>query len=821
MKSNRIWIFIVWMVTVVVALLMVFGLAELCIGQERPFTFDDFSGGINHNGNWSLIQQNQCYYLRNVVIDDPIGALKVRPGVTLVRDSLTLYSQTLSLHSHKLDNGNTFLFHLEQWTDSGFASIYASNSTGRFTGAEPASRHWAEWLYPTPGHWLTWHGKDYFFNGRNRPRVFDLNYPPLNTVRAFAPVHHAAPGQLEADPIAVPGNLNGWYQYAQIVQVPCSAQVAASVPWSKRFGVLSVPVEAYDEKIRVTNYYGLISDSTCTVAAADSFWVLTVRTRGNSNDYDTDSLFKVDSVRLRNDEIANYEFTDTISDASLTASTFWGKIRDTIDIGNVHLVLGVGYKRDTLDHVYAPGSLTFLTRDTGSLPDDTIVGGYCFGVTHLRNLYTMTFRDKITGIETDSCRILVFSAIGQFIRNVTLGVPLPPSSRYDRILYRAHHAVRPPYESGYSGYESQVFYALDTITDDTVTIFVDTAQPCSLEVYNEPYNRRVPITNYAGAITHENVMYAWDAEQVYVSVADTAIFPFFNALEFDLGQGDPIVRLVSFEGFIAVYKRYSTWILYTRDGTVYDARKGNDGLGLVAPYAVASYGATNFVVGQSGLYSEVANPYRDNDLDRDYLDDAFPLYTASETDLLKTNAIIFNDRLMISYPDEDMTRVLYLKTNGWGEWTYAFQAACIYDTAWGKDVQARRVMVFVKPGTTELYLIDDSATTDAGDTLKGYWQKKYLGFESELPMVVSEARLWSSGGFPDSTEIDVDILNERSWALGSTTFNKLQNGYGKRYFLAAANNVGHFLWLRMWIPKVASDIVVHKFELVTNPAGLD
>ena len=816
-----------WLLRLVLALVLC-GL--VACDEVRSESFRDFSGGLNTATNWTMVKPNQFQQVLNWVLDDPVGALTIRPGFRKVGDTLLSYQKEyLSLHSHKFETGQVFLDAVVQLKDSGWARLYRSPANSYHARDSVLATK----LYPNRGWWCSFNGADYFWNGRNRPLVI-TNQKGKNEC---APVNMVAPGQPEVKPIAVTGNLNGVYQYAILGEVPCSLLVSANPKWSMRPSTLSLPVLATNEKVEISNFLPISNDSGCP-APADTVheWFKILRTRANRSDYDTDSLFVIDSFHITRSTVAAKLYRDTLADSSLHAVRYWGRIGKTplafdtlTSYSWAHRWLYQALLDPKRHNSYSAGQISLLASDTGNAHHkDTVFGsGY---IDHDRAmLYSYYLWDSRTGIQSDTApATFLWSTTGK--KNFTISVPPPPSRRYYRVLVRANIADRAFYSdttkaqwsitldqktnqfvlrpkavgsylfSWIKEWDAIPLYILDTLRDSAQSIYWDTLGPFGVETYKPIYDRRVPLTNYKGAIVHDGRLFAWDGNTVYVSTSDTADFPFFN--QFDLGpdDGDYITGLASFEGFVLVYKSNSTWVLYTKDGQVYDQRKASKGFGAVSPQAIASYAATQIVLGPRGVAQESGNPYRDNDIAHQFISDPIKnLIVRPAIQMAQATAATIADKVLISYPGTDSLFVLFAKTGGWGIWGFDFSASTPYDTSATPGTAAFDQLVFARPNDNQLYVLDDTATTDASTAYSAVWQKNNLS-DNELEQTVNELRMLTTSNVSDTVKAAVLITNELGDTLIQTSIGQLARQFHRKRLAAQKNRVGHSFNLRITLP---------------------
>lgn len=847
----------------------------LCFGAlacaQQPITITDFSGGMNTSSNWTIVGKNQSQQMLNWVLDDPTGALTVRPGYIVVSggtaaaDTLpSKYGQYISLHSRRFSDGKAFLDAVVTLPDSGYAKIFRSVANTYYVvkGYETGIG-WQEVrtqvtkLHPTRGTWVTFGGNDYYFNGRNRMQV--LTRPKVYT--EAAPVFPPAPGQPEAKPINLTGSLNGTYMYTILSEMPCSVLVSTAPKWADLPGVLSMPTLAIKEKIEISNFWPLTRDSGCTsFSDTVQVWFKILRTRGNSNNFDTDSLFVIDSILRPSKRADTILYTDTTGDATLTAGRYWGLIEHLSGPRSSRWPTPVYWDSAAREgNLCAPGQMGWLYTDSGSNADTVFADGSAFNSAAV--LYTWALVDKQTGAPSDTAPSLIVTGDGadQTHENITLYVPPPPSKRYDRVLLRSNIGYRiPVYDTIDYGFEllsqpkrtltelierikqasllprtrmrysinsfdtwAPVFYVLDTLTDSTVTTYWDTTGWAELELQHGMYERRVPITHYSGAIVHEQRMFCWDDEGVYVSIPDTPMFAADDEFLFDDGSGEKVVGLSAFEGFIIVYMSNSTWVLYTRDGTIYDQRKISRGFGAVSPHTIVPYGGRQFVLGQRGVAEETGNVYRDNDVTRSLVSDPIRnILLRPVSSMAAATAGTYVDRILFSYPGSDSTFVLFGKTGGWGLWDFDMLASCLYDSSSVPGVTPSEQFVFSRPNDKRLYALADTVYSDsAGLSYTAVWEKLNLS-PNDLPQALSELTLLSTSTVADSVDLTLTIVSDRGDTLFAGSIDSLQTKFHRERMSAAANNVGHWFDITLTAPS-AKKITINGLTLKSETAGTD
>ena len=789
----------------------------LFIAQGRPEGIYDFSGGMNTSSSWPFVAGNQGYRCQNFVLDDPVGTLRPRHGFHAVTDSLADYTRIRSLNTYRFQTWDGFLFQVVQRdTVTKECDLYVSDANKYNLNTKLASH-----LYPNTGQWVNWLGAQYYFNGR-QPAIVVTGGPHSFEAAEMIP---PGPGQLLAIPLAEAGPLDGEYIYGVVGQIPCSTVVPT---WSKRSATLSRAIPVDSGKVRLTNFYAMGADSAC--AAPDSLWYLLVRTRGNHNDWNEDSLFIVDSLHRANSSTDTIVWIDSLSDTLLDSTRFWNWLRDRLDLAGGDTA-DFAWNRGQLNKGYALGSMTMISLVSADSGEATILPGTTPGGCHQANLYAYTLLDRETNVQSDTSRLLrIGRAYGQGDSSMTFGVPLPPSGRYYRVVYRAHMLLGeiPLSPADYnpnpwSGYLCPPFYAVDTIYDSTATTWFDNHDPAKVETDNEMYDRQLPANILSGAIIHEAKMYGWDRQRIYASLPDTARFPALTNVAFDLDDGERIYGAMSFEGYIIVYKANSRWVLFTTDGEIYKRSKASKGIGMIAPHSLSQYQGANIYLGPQGVSYEVDSRYRAEKAERQdkYLSDPIRnLLVRDQASMVDAVGIVVGERWLLSLSGTDTTFVYFFRTGGWGIFDFDFADAVLYDTV-GTEHAGFEHLWFMKDSDERLYVWDEADSTDNGSPFLAAWEKRWLFRESWGYSTFHSAILQQRSTMQATETVLLTMRDEDSVLVGVLAFDSLashQYRHG-RYATSPANRGFHHLNIGLLVAN-RPELQIQGLDLDVRPGGL-
>lgn len=794
--------------------------------ESRPYEIHDFSGGINTNDNIWQIKPNQSFQSRDWVLDDPTGALTIRPGFISVFDTDTVI---YSLFSHRFINGNDYMFMSQHHTTSVGNKIARFNEGSLAAYDDGVNIRLKQHLYPIRGVWSSWLDNIYFFDGVNLPRIIlDAGSSTEDHfVDAMIPI---APGQPWVINQGIAGNLKGDYMYCILAEVPCSTLV-----FSKRPGPFSTKINFKNEQAYIGNIYPTIDADGCTIPASQTYRIL--RTRADKFNA-TDSLFEVyELTKTNTDDPFFLLYIDNTADASLDTDSigvggdYWGLI------GWVGLAYTSRYTQDSVisndaNDAYTPGSLTRLALDTGTHSGDISD----LTADHTYNAYTITFIDTLTGRESDTTRSLWVWAVygGDGLNDVTLGLPMIPdylNEHYVRILYRAKimldwdvslgpgpNFVGKPFENPY------IFYALDTIVLDTQTTYWDTLSWDSSEgndwgisVRNEPLDNNPLLDIFEGAIIHEARMFTWTEQRVYASNYDTAEFNPIENVTFDMDDGDRIIGIASFEGYIVVYKTKSIWILYTDDGVIVDRAKRSVDYGMISFASLDNYHGSNIYLGIDGITFEKDSRYRSNKIIREFLtDDIKNIFLRSVDEMATMVGQTFDDKALYSYPGTDSTFVYFFKTGGWLIWSFSFSDAVLFDTVSINVRTPYDKLYFSMEDSSQIFLYDSGDTSNNGTDFVGVWEKKYIGI-SYLAQFLETIHLWKDIIAPAEDSITIFIEDENGNSIDVLGFDSLSFKYDYSHVLS---DKAHWFSIRIECPNFLN-ATINGLDLQIMSNGID
>jgi len=804
------------------------------MGQDRPTGFYDFAGGLNTADNWSFVKPNQAQQCHNWLLDDPVGALTVRPGYHAVTDSLANHTRIWSIYSHKFPTGEGFLFQSLQskasYTDSGVAcDIYVSGNHGYAAVTDLGGL-----LYPEALIWLSWLDQQFLFSRHNVPRVVTGGPSDFRMDYLIPP----AVGQLVAEAYSAPaGALSGEYRYSYAFERCDSPGV-----FNPCGGTLSLPVLVEDGRAILHNFAGPVSHTyvygdtvggtigiyldTC-VTEADSTRTLVLRTRANRNDFGTDSLFVVDTFYIDNTDPASVSYTDNVPDSALqfyiTLADFEAAYQDTIPPWHVPTEFAA-YRRPGQVRVDSAYWSSGISANAGLCP--VVVAGDTCRFTS----YFVICLDTIDGRVSDSAAQYLYE---QRIDTTTppdwewkapidtmwLTIPAPSSDRYVRLLYRAHAKVDSINADG-RHFTYTDYYLVDTVLGDTITFFEDTTSYTTL-ITKPTYERTLVETHFNGAIVHEARMWAWDDHRVYASNPDTAgAWGVFDNIEFDMDDGDRIIGLSSQEGYIVVYKTNSMWILWTDDGEIQDRKKVARGMGMISPHTLDQYLGANIFLGLQGVFSETDGKFKDNAPDRTFLSDPIKNLLVREPDQMAgASGLVLGNRYFLSLPGTDTTFVYFFDAGGWGTFGFDFFDACRYDTVNADDYTVFNEMCFIRDDDERVFVWDSNDTTDNGLDFDAVWHKTHIQRDPWGMQSLRGAVLQASAG--DSDSVVVTTTTERAAPLGTMVFDSLGSYvYRKRYVAPVSNRLFHHMDLTITAPN-RSALTINALDLEFGRAGQD
>lgn len=818
-----------------------------------PHSVFDFSGGMNTASSFSKVAGNQFYRAQNWLLDDPDGAATVRPGYVAVTDSLAAYSKIASIYGTRHENGDPFLFQLLTTNSGKYGNLFVSDKYGY-----SAQDSLYPYIYPTRGHWLTWLDYVFYFNGKN-PAVMVAGGPDKMFADALVP---PAPGQLSCWPLDEGGTLAGEYIYGIVAEIPGES----NYDWAERVSTLSLPVMLDSQTVYLRSFTRWITSSTPTDFAYsgtpnNAEWqtdFLLVRTRANCLS-SSDSLFVVDTLKMIDtSEVQTLVYKDTISDTNLTTRTncFWKTIQDATTC-NSDTIPSLKWN----DRHYALGQPSFLAYSDSCCLDTSFAGDSTYCDTVLRwcnypfcvNLqwvwpmyveYVVTYLDTLTGRESDtSVRLSVaycndsgltpssFPVARKPMVSITIGLPPVPSSRYSRVIYRQmQYLTYDGISSTRLGYGDTTkwvihkttpggFYCLDTVKNPDDTSYVDKMSESRLTTYNDTYVRQVSDKILKGAIIHEERMFAWDDHRVYYSqTADPFSWGLTDYVEFGTDEGDRIVYLASYDGYIIVYMTNSIYILYTDDGTVYSRSKKTAGVGMVAPFSMVRHDNQNFFLSKKGLSYETGNIYREQSLVRGTWSDPVKNLIIRALDSMgQACAVSVDDRLLLSYPGTDSSFVFSLANNAWGVWTFDFSQGVLYDTMRTPDYTVSDQLCFIKDDDERIFVLVDSVYTDDGKDYQAVLEKWHIA-QSVFCQSMQRADLWIDAAENDSDSVVVAVFDEEGDSLLSVVFDSLDRRFERRFLLADSNAVSHWFNVRLTAPN-RENITVEGMTFYVSPAG--
>lgn len=773
--------------------------------SETVLTVPDFSGGLNVNSVPTRVAENQSSICTNWQLDDPTGALRLRPGYRYLTNAVSNYGRIWGLYGYKGTNLTPFLMGAQQRDDSNWCKIFISSAASFGITNEPTGFN--KYIWPAPGLWMRWFSSVIYSDGVNEPKL--INKLPNNSF-TIDNVALSAPGQVETYILNQSGNLKGEYIYTTVAQIPCSAFTSSNMAWSSRCGILSKVVNPYNQKIALRNFYPMIADSECV--APDSIWVLILRTKANRGRDCADSFYVLDSLRLSNSRTDTIVYIDNKADASL--GRIWNSIYKSQQVGFAQT------NHNTIRKNYFYGGFTHITYDTG-----TPQGVFRPATGGAYMLYQIYLLDTITNRVSDTTPIMVWRPSFD-TTNFTIGIPLAQNPGVVRVIVRSLvEQIVVGTNVRCRNQFSHPIRLIDTIYDSTQAVYFDTL---SHQVWADSLldvEHNVPYTIFKGYASHDGLLFAWDDSRVYVSRSDTLTdFSALDDISLDFDDGEPIVRCESFDNYLAVFKANSVWLLFsTGDDNFYGRAKNASGFGLVAKQAMVSNDGKLFYLTKDGVVNALPSAYKDVGIDAQYLSYPIRNILLRSIDSMK-DAVAFNydGKYLLSYPNTDSSFVYFQSTGGWGVWTFGFSAATMYDTLQRDFFQPFQNMVFTKPNDDRLFIFDDRDSNDvisSGSTvaITGTWEKRWM---APSLGTVTPANFWlRTDTTGDSTKVlTATFYNERGATLDQRTYNNLNKGFAT----SSVNNLrtpAREITLRLSLTGATPRTKIFGFSLGVEPTG--
>jgi hypothetical protein len=514
---------------------------------------------------------------------------------------------------------------------------------------------------------------------------------------------------------------------------------------------VSHPISAYDEYILHANL--LFHGVTVTCDTDDNMWndisFELFRTKANPSKLDT--FWRVAQyVSLTAAELDTLRIIDSIPDDSLGIGFY----------DSVHIFDDAKRGRGA-DTVFRMGAPTYIGRNTDTtscLPHDSLNA--------IAMVYAITYRDTITGFESDTGRNLyVFYDADD--TNFTIGIPPIPAGRDHmiRTLYKGYIYNTPkddgdgaiiagvdtqkvytptPYADGdgplvdfiitriYTPIYVQDtayyhFYQLAVIKDSSTKSYVDTLPWATLSERNE-YQRSVMPTGLNFLSAFGDRMWGADGARIMWSFLDSASrWSAFNDLAINLDDGDGITAIVPDRGHIKIYKNRSQFIVYDNGDGTFNRNWVVDGIGCIAPHSMVAYNNGHAYLSEHGVVYETGLIYKERggsyQIIASQIEDLLD-YTPAEN--RTAVGAIKNNQYWLSYPDKDTTFVYDFEKKAWAIWSYSFSQATFYDTLNIPYVQPAKDMLFINGNDDRVYKAD-TTDKDDGTRFAAAWKSGPIG----------------------------------------------------------------------------------------------
>ncbi len=801
-------------------------LAVVVSAQPPQISIIDFKGGLVTNHSRFSLKPNQARECLNWDLSVEIGALVKRKGYLKLTDTLLFDEPNIGLYGYTARSGSRRLFGVVGLSsDSTFLGLgeirasaeysYALNTTSLIPDD---SNFYRRYFYAGATPWFTnWRNDVVISNGRQSPMIWRDGL-----IRDLVPI---SPGGLNITPMKIPvdsgnglsddieGSPYGEYRYVLGYKTLCGSEWSADTNYS--LGVVSAPVKLDHEKAMITDFIWHTIDSTCLSADGDytDADLAIFRTRANPDYFDeTDTLWRV--------------WTETAT-AVASVDTLWAidSLADTALGSSINSFLIPNFDFGMIDSagVYTdirPGAPTYIDHVTTGrtvMPDTGLVWATR---NYIGYAYAITFRDSLTGSESDTGRTLnIFFKSTH--HGYKIGIPpLPGNMRHlDRILYRAPIFDAPDsigggYDTTYTVFclkewcpphqilipggklqdciclEEDTVYihtrrnAWDTVISgpmkriavfDTLytdSVWFDTTTFTVME-RNEPFDGN---TNrfLNGLSAFDDRLWGYEGSVIYWSrLGEGFIWDYFSGLALNLDDGDEITAIVPSRNHIAVYKNNAKFIVISDGDTSYIRSWTIQGVGCVAPRSMVSYKNGRVYLSGDGVIYERGSLYLSQGASFDTISTAIDnllQYKASE--LAGASGIIMEDKYMLSFPDKDTTYVYDFVVGSWGIWSYAFEQTTFYDTVKSLALTPSNDMLFID-GESDLVFKADTTYLDNGSKIGFSWKSGAITKNPEQHSI-SKYGLWAKGEGVGAAEfLRFEIIDVRDSVIDTNVIRLL------------------------------------------------
>jgi hypothetical protein len=527
---------------------------------------------------------------------------------------------------------------------------------------------------------------------------------------------------------------------------------------------VSHPISAYEEHILHANL--LFHGVTVTCDTADDLWndisfelFRTKANPGNMNKLDT--FWRVAQyVSLTAAELDTLRIIDSIPDDSLGIGFY----------DSVHIFDDAKRGRGA-DTVFRMGAPTYISENAGSSP-------YPYSLPTDANaiavVYTMTYRDTITGYESDTGRnLFIFPDADD--SNFTIGLPPIPAGRDHmiRTLYKGYiyeiakdegedrivHGVdtqivylqtqgdvqvRYGWGSRHAGnivdtlyypiYRQDtiidLLYPLAIFKDSSVKKYVDTLPWDSISGPGRlPYSCGVMPTTLNHLVGFGDRLWGADGARIMWSFLDSAgMWSLANDLAINLDDGDGITAVVPDRGHIKIYKNRSQFIIYDNGDGTFSRNWVVDGVGCIAPHSMVAYNNGHAYLSEHGVVYETGLIYKDRgsnfDIISSPIQNIIDAWTPDEK--YELVGVIKDNKYRLSQPDKDTTLVYDFILKAWSIYSYSFKQATFYDTINSPNARPAKDMLFITGNDDRVYKAD-TTNDDNGTQFAAAWKSGPIG----------------------------------------------------------------------------------------------
>ena len=354
---------------------------------------------------------------------------------------------------------------------------------------------------------------------------------------------------------------------------------------------------------------------------------------------------------------------------------------------------------------------------------------------------------------------------------------------------------------------------------DTEIVFLDTSltmdslkeRPLLSLRYVPPFLNQTFVSN--------NRLYGISGDGVYYSHLDSvATFGVFNQVALSVADGEDITLAFEMRNTLRAFKETSNYNLWHDPQVGLNQQEVSGGIGCLAPNSYAYHATGHYYLSNFGVIRENEGDFLERRQKYERLSfgriDAFDDMTT--TKLKRANAVIFNDKYMLSI--DDTTYVYDILADAWSTWDMPFKKAVVYRNSADYTGLLGDSLFFIKQGEKNLYQYARHNRDNDTTEVTVVWKSVELSHDRYLDQL-SAVGLWVTDSVPAGTSFEVKVFEADADTTTTVVFDSVS--FAHRYLeKQMPKNLSRYFQIQITSSADTSGVGISGIEPIIVKQGL-